>query len=97
MSELESVESMIATFVKVKVEADGGVHIPPVVLQGLGATPQQEVEVMVTLLPVKKPVTPIKLTDEDRARLKRIGNLIEKSFAGMDWEQVREGRRDRWS
>ena len=74
---------MIATFVKVQVEEDGGIHIPPVVLQELGAAPRQEVEVMVTLLPVKKPITPVKLTDEDRTvvGLDQIGCMADKADA----------------
>ncbi|MBI4673945.1 MAG: hypothetical protein HY741_20050 [Chloroflexi bacterium] len=87
---------MIATMVKVKADENGNVEIPSSLWRELGIEPNQEVEVMVTPLKVNKPATPVKLTDEDRARLKRIGELIEETFAGMDWEYVREGRRDRW-
>ncbi len=87
---------MVATFVKVKADENGDVQIPTTVWRKLGVQPNQEVEVLVTPLRVNKPVTPVKLTDEDRARLHRIGELIEETFAGMDMEYVREGRRDRW-
>ncbi len=86
---------MIATMVKVKADENGNVEIPTSFWRELGIEPNQEVEVMVTPLKVNKPVTPVKLTDEDRARLKRIGELIKETFAGMDWEYVLEGRRDR--
>lgn len=87
---------MDATFVRVRVDKDGGIRIPPAILNELGVIPTQEVEVMVTPLRVNKPITPVKLTDEDRARLERIGELIEETFKGMDMEYVHEGRRDRW-
>lgn len=87
---------MIATLVKVKADENGNVEIPSSFWRQLGIEPNQEVEVMVTPLKVNKPVTPVKLTDEDRARLKRIGELIEETFKGMDMDYVREGRRDRW-
>lgn len=87
---------MIATLVKVKADENGIVQLPPTFWRELGLEPNQEVEVMVTPLRVNKPITPVKLTDEDRARLKRIGELVEETFAGMDMDYVREGRRDRW-
>lgn len=87
---------MIATMVKVKADENGNVEIPTSFWREIGIEPNQEVEVMVTPLKVNKPVTPVKLTDADRARLKRIGELIEETFKGMDLDYVREGRRDRW-
>jgi bifunctional DNA-binding transcriptional regulator/antitoxin component of YhaV-PrlF toxin-antitoxin module len=87
---------MASTIVRVRVGIDGGIHIPSTMLDELGIAPTEEVQVMVIPLRVNKPVTPVQLTDEDRVRLKRIGELIEETFKGMDMEYVREGRRDRW-
>ncbi len=88
---------MISTVVRVQVEKDGTLKLPPRWWEELGIDQPSEVELLLRVpLVVNKPVTPVKLTDEDRARLKRIGELIEETFKGMDMEYVREGRRDRW-
>jgi hypothetical protein len=88
---------MIATFLKMDVDDAGEVRIPSTVLKEIGATPHKQVQIMVSLLNIDKPVSPVTLTDQERERLKRIGELIEKTFQGMDLDYVREGRRDRWS
>lgn len=89
---------MISTKVRAQVEKDGTLKLPKEVWAEIGMEQPREIELFMRLpFVVGKPVTPVKLTDEDRARIKRIGELIEETFKGMDMEYVREGRRDRWS
>ncbi len=85
---------MITTFVKVQVEADGTVRIPRDVWKALDIKPPQEVELALSVKPAALSHGPVPLTQEDRERLERIGELIDKTFAGMDWEEIHRARRD---
>lgn len=86
---------MISTVVK--VADDGTIKIPPEIWQEAGITPPEEVKIevgakQITLLPRREPVP---LSDADRKNLKRIGELIKETFAGMNWEDAHRARRDR--
>jgi antitoxin component of MazEF toxin-antitoxin module len=68
---------MKTRLITLQVEEDGGIRIPAVVLQELGAVPGQEVEVTLIRLPTNKLVMYIKLAEQDRANLERIGEHVE--------------------
>lgn len=87
---------MIATTIKVHIEDDGTVRISPRTWATLGVEPPSQVELYLEIAEPKPAYAPVRLTPAQRENLKRIGELIEETFAGMDLEYVREGRRDRW-
>ncbi len=85
----------------IKVDDDGTIRIPPEMWKEAGITPPEDVNIQVdshriTLAPRAEPV---RLTDEDRERFDRIGQLLRESFAGavadQAWAEIHSGRRDR--
>lgn len=90
---------MIATSIKVQVEEDGGIHIPREIVKEIGAEPRQEIQVTLTLQPIR-PRTPRKLTEQERAKFDHALQLLKESMEGTTyseaWKFIREGRRDRW-
>lgn len=91
---------MISTVVRVRVEEDGTVRIPPDVWQELGVEPYQGLEVLVNIQPISLPPEPIAMTQDDQLRMDRIIDLLEQSFETVDtdeaWTEIHEARRDRW-
>ncbi len=79
-----------------KVAEDGTLAISQNLLAELGVGPQEEVEVIIRdgTLVVRRPHGEVLLTDEDRARWQRVEELLQKTLAGADWDEIHAGRAD---
>ncbi len=89
---------MISTMVRVSVEKDGTVKLPPDWWRELGVELPHEVELLV-MVPAKKiKRVPRKLNAKERAKFDRAAELLRASYQGADldevWKQIKEGRRD---
>ena len=91
---------MISTMVRVSVEKDGTVKLPPDWWRELGVELPHEVELLV-MVPAKKiKRVPRKLNAKERAKFDRALELLRSSMQDVDraeaLKHIREGRRDRW-
>ena len=89
----------MAQTIKVRVAEDGTLTIPPELVAEMGVGPEGEVEVisqngtLVLRQPREKEET-LKLSEEERARLRRMQRLLEETFAEADWEEIHAARED---
>ncbi len=85
----------------IKVADDGTVRIPPEVWKEAGITPPEDINIQVDSRGIRlvPRAEPARLSDEDRERFDRIGQLLRESFADADadqaWAEIHSGRRDR--
>ncbi len=85
----------------IKVADDGTIRIPPEVWKEAGITPPEDINIQVDTrgIMLVPRAEPMHLTNEDRERFDRIGQLLRESFAGADadqvWAEIHSGRRDR--
>lgn len=91
---------MISTIVRVQLEKDGTLKLPPHLWQELGIEPPREIELFMRI-PEQSRRVPRALSLEERARFDRAAELLRASYqdADMDmvWKEIEQGRRDRWS